>query len=175
MILCRFTLHNGHVAGVFTYRKGSVRKNICSYFVSLRKGRGGGGHTKIIVSQLTNLSKCLSRFLRYFVLRTIPQNAPIKFSTKYPPKRGDFDDFFLLSSRSTGLVVKKQGFFPKPLCSPWPFLQFFWKKQGSHVFFFNVHSLEHFDHFLLPTKKPIFCFLICCLGFALNLRLSRAI
>ena len=42
--------------------KGSVQNKVCSYFVSLRQGRGGGVHPKIFVSKPKmpqKMSKCL--------------------------------------------------------------------------------------------------------------------
>ena len=137
--------------------KGSVQKNICSYFVSLRQGRGGGGHTKIIVSQLTNLSKCLSRFfVIFFVLRTIPQNRPHQISHKIPPKRGDFDDFFPLIIPLDRSSSEKTRIFSKTTVLSMTVFAIFLEKTRLSCFFFNVHSLEHFDHFLLPPKNRSF-------------------
>ena len=45
--------------------KGSVQNKLCSYFVSLRQGRGGGVHPKIFVSKPKmpkKMSKCLRDF-----------------------------------------------------------------------------------------------------------------
>ena len=139
---------------LYTHR-GSVQKNICSYFVSLRQG--GGSHENNCLTTYKFEQMFESVFCDIFCFKdNSPKPPPSNFPQNTPPREVILMIFFLLSSRSTGLVVKKQGFFPKPLCSPWPFLQFFWKKQGSHVFFFNVHSLEHFDHFLLPPKNRSF-------------------
>ena len=137
---------------------GNCAKKHLLIFCLTETGEGGrGSHKNNCLTTYKFEQMFESVFCDIFCFKdNSPKPPPSNFPQNTPPREVILMIFFLLSSRSTGLVVKKQGFFPKPLCSPWPFLQFFWKKQGSHVFFFNVHSLEHFDHFLLPPKNRSF-------------------
>ena len=72
-----------------------MRKNICSYFVSLRQEGEGGGHPNVFVSQSEKMSKCLTQIFLFFVFN-------IKAREKRTlEKRFDGTIFFLLGKKVT--------------------------------------------------------------------------